>query len=163
MKTRIQNELEAKFPGFIEKYVGPQLADALQGDFTMDKFRSQGNEWSYWLTPLRDIHLHSDLEGELEANGDITYVYLFAAIALFILIVACINFMNLSTARSSNRAREVGIRKVMGSLRSHLVRQFLTESFVLSFVSFVLRWASPGCFCRCSTTLPLKKLFATIR
>ncbi|WP_276371795.1 ABC transporter permease [Chryseolinea sp. H1M3-3] len=130
--------LEAKFPTFIEKYVGPQLADALQGDFTMDKFKSQGNSWSYWLTPLRDIHLHSDLEGELDANGNITYVYLFAAIALFILIVACINFMNLSTARSANRAREVGIRKVMGSLRTHLVRQFLTESFVLSFVAFVL-------------------------
>ena len=122
----------------IVKYVAPQLADALQGDFTMDKFKSQGNSWSYWLTPLRDIHLHSDLEGELNANGNITYVYLFAAIALFILIVACINFMNLSTARSSNRAREVGIRKVMGSLRTHLVRQFLTESFVLSFASFVI-------------------------
>ena len=130
--------LESKFPAFVEKYVAPQLADALQGDYTMDKFKSQGNSWIYWLTPLRDIHLHSDLEGELEANGNITYVYLFAAIAIFILIVACINFMNLSTARSANRAREVGIRKVMGSLRTHLVRQFLTESFVLSLVSFVL-------------------------
>ena len=115
----------------------------------MDKFKSQGNAWSYWLTPLRDIHLHSDLEGELEANGNITYVYLFAAIALFILIVACINFMNLSTARSSNRAREVGIRKVMGSLRTHLVRQFLTESFVLSFVSFVIALGIAWLFLAC--------------
>jgi putative ABC transport system permease protein len=151
-------QLESKFPMFIEKYVGPQLADALQGDFTMDKFKSQGNAWSYWLTPLRDIHLHSDLEGELEANGNITYVYLFASIALFILIVACINFMNLSTARSANRAREVGIRKVMGSLRTHLVRQFLTESFVLSFVAFVfavgIAWLSLPVF----NDLALKKL-----
>ena len=114
------------------------MADALQGEFTMEKFRAQGNEWRYWLTPLRDIHLHSNLEGELEANGEIAYVYLFAAIAVFILIVACINFMNLATARSANRAREVGIRKVMGSLRTHIVRQFLTESFVLSFTAFVL-------------------------
>ncbi|HEY5745863.1 MAG TPA: ABC transporter permease [Chryseolinea sp.] len=135
------HQLEAKFPAFIEKYVAPQLADVLQGDFSMEKFRSQGNSWSYWLTPLRDIHLHSDLESEFEANGNITYVYLFSAIALFILIVACINFMNLSTARSANRAREVGIRKVMGSLRAHLVRQFLTESFVLTFISFVLALA----------------------
>lgn len=131
-------QLENKFPEFIERHVGPQLADALQGDFSMEKYRAQGNEWRYWLTALRDIHLHSNLEGELEANGDITYVYLFGAIAVFILVVACINFMNLATARSANRAREVGIRKVMGSLRVHLVRQFLTESYVLSAVSFVL-------------------------
>ena len=92
-------QLEDKFPSFVEKYVGPQLANALQGEFTMEKFRAQGNEWRYWLTPLRDIHLHSNLEGELEANGEIAYVYLFGVIAAFILIVACINFMNLATAR----------------------------------------------------------------
>ena len=131
-------QLESKFPTFIQEHVAPQLASVLQGDFTMDKFRSEGNLWTYWLTPLRDIHLHSDLEAELEVNGSIATVYLFGAIAIFILVVACINFMNLSTARSSNRAREVGIRKVMGSLRAHLVRQFMTESFVLSFISFVL-------------------------
>ncbi|AYB33521.1 ABC transporter permease [Chryseolinea soli] len=152
------HQLESKFPAFIEKYVAPQLADALQGDFTMDKFKSQGNSWSYWLTPVRDIHLHSDLEGDIEANGNITYVYLFSAIALFILIVACINFMNLSTARSANRAREVGIRKVMGSLRTHLVRQFLTESFVLTFISFVLALAFVWLFLPVFNNLALKKL-----
>lgn len=131
-------QLESRFPQFIERYVGPQLADVFQRDFTMEKFQADGNYWRYWLTPLTDIHLHSDLEGEFEVNGDITYVYLFSAIAFFILIVACINFMNLATARSANRAREVGIRKVMGSLRSHLVRQFLMESFVLSMLSFIL-------------------------
>ncbi|HTF18437.1 MAG TPA: ABC transporter permease [Chryseolinea sp.] len=131
-------DLESKFPQFVEKHVAPQISDIFHGDFTMEKFKSDGNAWSYSLTPLRDIHLLSDLEGELEANSNITYVYLFAAIGLFILSIACINFMNLSTAQSARRAKEVGMRKVMGSFRSHLVRQFLTESFVLSLISFVL-------------------------
>lgn len=87
---------------------------------------------------MREIHLHSDRIAEIGINSDITYIYLFGAIAAFILIIACINFMNLSTARSANRAKEVGVRKVMGSLRPHLVRQFLTESIVLSAFSFVL-------------------------
>lgn len=131
-------QLEAKFPVFVEKYVGPQLAAAMQNDFSMEKFKSEGNRWRYSLTPVTDIHLHSDMTGELEANGNIVYVYLFSSIAIFILVIACINFMNLSTARSADRAREVGIRKVMGSLRSHLMRQFLTESFLLSLASFIL-------------------------
>jgi putative ABC transport system permease protein len=151
-------QLEAKFSSFVEKYVAPQLADALQGEFTMERFRAQGNEWRYWVTPLRDIHLHSHLEGELEANGDITYVYLFGAIAVFILVVACINFMNLATARSANRAREVGMRKVMGSLRTQLVRQFLTESFVLSLVSFVLAVVVAWLFLPFFNDLALKNL-----
>lgn len=130
--------LEQKFPGFIQKYFGPQIASALGNDFTMEKFLSNGNKWEITLTPLRDIHLHSDRKGELEPNGNITYVYLFGIIAAFILVIACINFMNLSTARSSNRAKEVGVRKVMGSLRSHLVRQFLTESILITLFSFVV-------------------------
>src|SRR6185369_15367437 len=97
-----------------------------------------GNKYEMTLTPLLDIHLHSDLKGEFEANGNISYIYLFSTIAAFILAIACINFMNLSTARSSNRAKEVGVRKVMGSLRSHLVRQFLTESILVTFLSFVI-------------------------
>src|SRR5574339_1066711 len=88
--------------------------------------------------PLKDIHLRSDLTGEFAANSDITYVYLFGAIAFFILTMACINFMNLSTARSANRAKEVGVRKVLGSLRSHLIKQFLTESVLLTFAAFVV-------------------------
>ncbi len=130
--------LEQKFPLFLKKYFGPQIASALGGDFTMEKFLANGNKWEITLTPLRDIHLHSDRKGELEPNGSITYVYLFGIIAAFILIIACINFMNLSTARSSNRAKEVGVRKVMGSLRSHLVRQFLTESILVTLLSFII-------------------------
>jgi len=129
---------EAKMTGLVEKYVGPEAAAVLGGEFTMEKFRASGNKLEYTLIPLTDIHLHSDLTAELGPNSDITYVYLFSAVALFILAIACINFMNLSTARSANRAKEVGVRKVLGSLRSHLVRQFLLESVLLSLFSFFL-------------------------
>ena len=130
--------LGAKLEGLVIKYIGPEAAQVLGGEFTMEKFRVAGNIMEYTLMPLTDIHLFSDLTAEIEPNSDITYVYLFSAIALFILVIACINFMNLSTARSANRAKEVGLRKVMGSLRSHLVRQFLMESIVLCFFSFLL-------------------------
>lgn len=130
--------LEKKFPGFLSKYFGPQIAAALGNDMTMEKFLSNGNAWVISLTPLLDIHLHSDLKGELEPNSSITYVYLFMAIAVFILLIACINFMNMSTARSANRAKEVGVRKVMGSLRSHLMRQFLTESMLVTLFAFLV-------------------------
>jgi putative ABC transport system permease protein len=131
-------DLEAKFPKIIDTYIGPQVKSLFGGDFTMEKFAASGNKLAYTLMPVTDIHLHSDLTAELGANGDITYVYLFGAIALFILGIACINFMNLSTARSANRAKEVGVRKVLGSLRSHLIRQFLMESSLLSVFSFIL-------------------------
>ncbi|HRI79712.1 MAG TPA: ABC transporter permease, partial [Cyclobacteriaceae bacterium] len=127
--------LEAKFPAFAEKYVGPQIANAVGGDPTLKKFRGAGNIWDYTLTPMRDIHLHSDLQGEFEPNGSFNYVILFSAIALFILVIACINFMNLSTARSMNRAREVGVRKALGSQRGQLMNQFLSESMVLTIIS----------------------------
>lgn len=130
--------LEKKMPEFLEKYVGPQIAQALGGDFTMEKFKEAGNLYHSTLMPLLDIHLYSDFKGEFEPNGSITYVYLLATVALFILGIACINFMNLSTARSSNRAKEVGVRKVMGSIRSYLIRQFLLESTVVTFFAFLL-------------------------
>lgn len=131
-------DFEAKFPKMVDTYVGPQVQAVFGSEFDMGTFRDGGNKFEFSLVPLLDIHLYSDLTGELAANGDITYVYLFSAIALFILGIACINFMNLSTARSSNRAKEVGVRKALGSLRSHLVRQFLTESVMLSVFAFVL-------------------------
>jgi putative ABC transport system permease protein len=130
--------LEAKFPRMIDTYAGPQAKQALGNDFTMEKFRAAGNMLEYTLMPVTDIHLHSDKMAELGANSDVTYVYLFSAIALFILVIACINFMNLSTARSANRAKEVGIRKVMGSFRIHLVRQFLIESILISVIAILL-------------------------
>jgi putative ABC transport system permease protein len=129
---------EEKLAGLIVTHVVPQAAQILGGDFTMEKFAAAGNKVEYTTQPLLGIHLHSNLLGEHKPTFDITYIYLFGAIALFILVIACINFMNLSTARSANRAREVGIRKVMGSLRSHLVRQFLMESTLLSLFAIVL-------------------------
>ncbi|MGE0770452.1 MAG: ABC transporter permease [Cyclobacteriaceae bacterium] len=131
-------DLETKFNDLILKYIGPQAAQILGGEFTMERFEESGNMIKYSTQPLADIHLYNTLNGDFEPGGDITYIYLFGAVALFILVIACINFMNLSTARSANRAKEVGVRKVMGSLRSHLVRQFLTESTLLSVFSFVL-------------------------
>lgn len=128
--------LEAKFPHMVQTHITPALQQVMGDDFTMEQFTSTGNKIEYSLQPLLDIHLKSDLYGEFEPNFSITYVYMFVAIALFILFIACINFMNLSTARSANRAKEVGIRKVMGSYRTHLVRQFLTESVLLSILSF---------------------------
>lgn len=102
---------------------------------SMEEFRKAGNRLDYHLMPLTRIHLYSDRMGELGVNGSIQYVYIFSAVALFILLLACINFMNLSTARSSTRAREVGIRKVLGSERQALVRQFLVESTLTAFIS----------------------------
>ena len=91
-----------------------------------------------YLQPLAGIHLHSNLMAELEPGSSISYIYIFSAVAIFILIIACINFMNLSTARSSKRSREVGMRKVSGATRNQLVWQFLGESFLLSFLCMIL-------------------------
>lgn len=104
-------------------------------DMTFEQFKSGGNSFEYFLQPLSDIHLRSDNYGGFEPEADITYVYIFTAIAAFILIIACINFMNLSTARSANRAKEVGIRKVMGSYRSQIISQFIAESVLITFIA----------------------------
>ena len=113
-------------------------AESVLGSSFINDFKESGSQLTLRLRPLTDIHLHSHLRNELEGNGDIDYVYLFSAIAVFILIIACINFMNLATARSARRAREVGIRKVMGSSRLRLALQFIGESTMLSVLAFVL-------------------------
>ena len=97
-----------------------------------------GSHFRYLLLPLTDIHLHSSKSADLEANSNISYIYTFGGIAALILLIACVNFMNLSTARSANRAREVGIRKVAGSTRAHLITQFLSESVLVSLFSLLL-------------------------
>jgi putative ABC transport system permease protein len=129
-------KLEAKLPQVAEKYMSPQLEKAM--GMNLAQFRQKGNDIGLFLQPLKDIHLRSDLNFELEPVGDIRYVYIFSAVALFMLFIACINFMNLSTAGASKRAREVGIRKVLGSLKHQLVRQFLTESIILTFIALLL-------------------------
>ncbi|UZR94409.1 ABC transporter permease [Chondrinema litorale] len=130
------NQLESKFPDMIVKYIGPEIERFMGASF--DEFVKAGNSMNFTLQPLVDIHLKSDLMGELAANNDIKYIYIFSAIAAFILIIACINFMNLSTARSANRAKEVGVRKVMGSYRRQLIWQFLTESVIISIIAFII-------------------------
>jgi putative ABC transport system permease protein len=92
---------------------------------------------NYELQKITDIHLHSKIQDEAEAGGDISYIYIFGAVAIFMLLIACINYMNLATARSANRAKEVGVRKVMGSQKFQLISQFLTESVVIALISLV--------------------------
>jgi len=129
--------LETKFPDMIMKYMAPQF-EAFLGA-SLEKLGAEGElRAEMYLQPLKKIHLHSDLLAEMEPTNDIKYIYIFSAIALYILIIASINFMNLSTARSAGRAREVGIRKVLGSYRKQLIGQFLTESMVLSLISMTI-------------------------
>jgi putative ABC transport system permease protein len=128
--------LEAKFPDMVDKYMGPQALALL--NIKMEDFKKSGNFDRYSLVPLTSIHLHSNKIAELGANSNVQYIYIFSAIAIFILLIACVNFMNLSTARSSNRAKEVGVRKVLGSVRGHLIYQFLTESILITLIACVL-------------------------
>ncbi|UCH62033.1 MAG: ABC transporter permease [Fidelibacterota bacterium] len=128
--------LEAKFPGLYQKYMAPQLQQF--AGISWEDFEEQGNRIGFFLQPLTSIHLHSNLDSELSPGGNPINLYIFSAIALFILLIACINFMNLSTARSASRAREVGVRKVLGSARSNLVRQFITESILFSILATIL-------------------------
>lgn len=104
---------------------------------TPEDFKSRQMDFRAYLQPVPDIHLHSNLMSELSPNSDISYIYTFSAVAIFILLIACINFMNLTTARSAKRAREVGIRKVMGGYRSQLILQFIGESVILSLIALV--------------------------
>ncbi len=121
------NELQAQLGGFLNNHLQPASNGTMPEDY---------NELTLW--PVTSIHLHSHLDSEIEANGNISYVYIFTAIAFLTLIIACINFMNLSTARSSKRAKEVGLRKVMGAVRTSLIRQFLVESVLFAVASLVV-------------------------
>lgn len=119
-------ELEKKMPDFMEKYAGEYLRTRTL------------NTLMPTLQPLKSIHLHSHLEREWEPNGNIQHVYIFLAVAIFVLLIACFNFMNLSTARSALRAREVGLRKVVGAERPQLIFQFLSESIFMTTLAMVL-------------------------
>lgn len=122
--------INSKLKEFTRKY--------LMGEEKFDQWVAKGNYWDNFLQPLTSIHLYSHMGGEFEANGDINYVYMFLIISIIILIIACINFMNLSTAKSSLRAKEVALRKVVGSDKKKLVFQFLSESIILSFISLAI-------------------------
>ncbi len=99
------------------------------------QFPDKASRWNFFLQPLSSIHLHSRLGYEIESNGDLRYVYMFTAVAIFILLIACVNFMNLATARSSTRAKEVGIKKMLGADRGNLARQFMAESIAVTLAA----------------------------
>ena len=130
------NALEKKLPLIVKKYVAGDIEKRF-GE-SIEQFRREGNDYHYHLQALQKIHLVSSMEGELGANGSITAVYIFSMVAIFILCLAGINFINLSTARSMERTKEVGIRKTFGSERKALIWQFLLESVVVSFISILI-------------------------
>jgi len=140
-------DLEAEFPSLVARHIGPNLEDLL--GMTLEEFKEAGNSYGYFLQALADIHLKSDLQFEITPGGSRSSVVVFSIIAVFILLIASINFMNLSTASASKRATEVGIRKVAGADKSKLVSQFLTESFLITFLALALavvsvEFALPG-------------------
>jgi len=129
-------DLEAKFPEMIRKHVGSVILAATGRSF--EEFEQQGNAYKVHLQPLVDIHLHSHLEDEIESNSDIKYVYILSVIAGLVVLIACMNFINLSTACSTMRSKEIGIRKAVGSGKARLIGQFLFESITLAFLSMSL-------------------------
>ncbi|ASZ13657.1 ABC transporter permease [Chitinophaga pendula] len=128
---------EKKLDEYINKYVLPYVQQFIKIN-SMEELKKSGNSLEYSLIPLTQIHLYSNLSSELAPNGNIQFVYIFAVVALFILVIACINFMNLATACSSKRTKEVGIRKVLGTEKRELIFQFLAESILTASLSLIL-------------------------
>ncbi len=129
-------KLEAKFPKLVAKYVVPEVQHDM--GVSLAEAQKSVNTFIFYLKPIQKIHLYSSNKDELEVNGSIKYVYIFAALAFFIILLAAVNFTNLSTAASIKRSKEVGIRKVMGSGKKQLVLQFLAESVLLSFLAYII-------------------------
>ncbi|MFO7668906.1 MAG: FtsX-like permease family protein [Bacteroidales bacterium] len=128
--------VESKFPELIAQHMGTELEEIL--GLTMEEFLASGNTYGYFLQPLKDIHLRSDLQFEISPGGSRSSVIIFSVIAIFLIIIASINFMNLATASGAKRATEVGIRKVAGAEKQRLIWQFLTESFLISMMALIL-------------------------
>jgi putative ABC transport system permease protein len=132
----IIQKLEVKFPAMVRKDAAAAFARIGQ---PFDEFIKKGGKWNFHLQPLTDVHLYSaDMGTPLTNLGNIKYVYIFSAIALFIIILACINFMNLSTAQAVRRSKEVGVRKVLGSMKGQLVRQFLAEALLYTGIATIV-------------------------
>jgi len=129
------HSIDDKFPALILKYVGPEVEKYMGINLT--EFSSKGNKYRFFLQNLKDAHLDNSIQQEFKAASDPKYLKIFGGIAILIVIIAAINFMNLSTAQASRRAKEVGIKKVGGSTRGMLIAQFLSESSILSLISLV--------------------------
>lgn len=128
--------VDEKIPEMLRKYVGPEVQQYL--GVSVDDFNKQGNKYRFYLQNLKDIHLDNSIQQEFKKASDPKFLIIFGSIAVLIILIAAINFMNLSTAQASKRAKEVGIKKIGGSSRGMLITQFLSESFILSFVSLIL-------------------------
>ena len=130
-------DLQEPLRGFLGKYVIPGVQQYMPG-ITEEQFKAAGNHLIYSTIPLTDIHLKSDRVAEISGNNDIKSIYILSFIAIFLIVLACVNFMNLSTAQSLKRAKEVGVRKTLGSNKMDLIRQFLIESGLVSFCALLL-------------------------
>ena len=137
--------VDAKFPAFLDKYASKDL-------------KAMGFKKSQFLVPVRDIHLRSDIPGNITPPASKTSLYILASIAAFTLLIACINFMNLATARSAKRSSEVGVRKVLGAVRGSLIGQFLGESLLMSLLSFLLAWGLTALLLPAFGTLTARQL-----
>jgi len=130
------DQFEEQLDMLVEKYLGPEVVKLM--GVNLEEFKQRGNSYGFYIQPLEDIYLHSDFNDEIEPVSSISRIWYFSIIAVFILFIACINFMNLATAKYANRAKEVGVRKVFGSKRKQLITQFLTESFLVAFIAVLL-------------------------
>jgi putative ABC transport system permease protein len=128
--------VDAKYPELLQKYVGPEIQKFT--GISLNDFVAQGNKYRFYLQSLNDIHLDTSIQQDFKASVDPKYLKIFGSIAMLIVLIAAINFMNLSTAQASRRAKEVGIKKVAGSTRGMLVAQFLSESFILSLIALIV-------------------------
>ncbi|HYF66902.1 MAG TPA: ABC transporter permease [Ohtaekwangia sp.] len=148
-KLRTNGSLDvvhSTFNNMVVKYIGPELEKFM--GISITQMKDQGAAYGYYATPITDIYLHSQSRDDIKPGGNVMHVYFFIGIGAFILLIACINFMNLSTARSAGRAKEVGLRKTLGSLRGQMIVQFLSESFIYSLVAVLLALIA------CYTLLP---------
>jgi putative ABC transport system permease protein len=128
--------VDAKIPAMLEKYVGPEVQRFM--GISLSDFYAQGNKYNFFLQNLKDFHLDPSIQQQFKPASDPKYLIIFGSIAILIVLIAAVNFMNLATAQASRRSKEVGIKKVAGSTRGMLTGQFLFESFILSLIALII-------------------------